>query len=506
MPPSANLPSSPAHYANNYRGSRSPSSRPIHTMNILLSIGILLQIVAIYRTPHTAHVVDSGANKSPASMELPRGLRASFGMSQEPSTSVNALFYENLRAKLALQEQRQEMQQQIQLEEEYLAADERYVHVFPGDDMVANNRTEEAPQLPFQYPKYNYSLPAKRTNYTLSTTPKPTNESNLAVIVMTGRSNFDRRQVIRETWAKAHNNVYFIIGGPEPDNHVDKDMSDPNSTSSRLFQEQKQHGDMLDTVHPDTYKGLPYKLHYAIQWIGRHPGTRHIQWVLKVDDDVVARLNTLQYYVLRKFNPSTPMVIGRMEPNSTPHRKGKWAEDPQMLLETYPPWAYGSTGYVMSRAVIDYVTSERSLYYYQGEDVSLGLWLYESPMDVTFIDSPDFNIEKSQWYNHKYSVVIGHNLSVETIREVFETWKDSKTLMDIRRSNHTNEKGLIFVDHLTLTDEDAHLHEHLSENLMGDDTWYNRQYREGAWGSPDGTNITQYAYNEIGERVDVEAR
>jgi hypothetical protein len=58
------------------------------------------------------------------------------------------------------------------------------------------------------------------------------------------------------------------------------------------------------------------------------------------------------------------------------------------------------------------------LFEYQGEDVSLGIWLDESPFDVKFVTSNRF------WYDAKcenaevYS--IGHQLTPERMRECFE--------------------------------------------------------------------------------------
>ena len=367
-----------------------------------------------------------------------------------------------------------------------------------NDDDKTDNNNNDLPGLaktvtdgfedPFFHSKFNYSIPATPTTFNLPTQPKPLfscnkNESeafdghvNLAVIVLSRRSNFERRQVIRETWAKGHNTVYFIVGGPQPNDLEDMDLKNASSTSRRVFQEQETYGDLLDTIAPDSYKGLPYKLHYAIQWVARQQcspppqqkqnyATR-FEWILKVDDDVVVRLQTLQYYILRKFNPVTPIVIGRMEPNSKVHRTGKWAEDPKWVDEEYPPWAYGSTGYVMSRAVMDYVASQfyqtddkgdsasasarrqqHGLYYYQGEDTSLGIWLFESPLDVTWIDSPDFSIETSKWYNHKFTAVIGHDLKPKVMREMFTKWKDEPpTTLRFHHVNHTKVKGLIFLE------------------------------------------------------------
>lgn len=522
---------------------RHGATKPVSTMNVLITIAICLQVYQIYlNTPHhTPLAVDHRAKTLTASFyDFPKGQRRAFdpqafGTYNNPygednhqgnnNNNLNPSFsYPNQdlvpeqQADEVLQLQRQldfVRQQREQYANngksntgasrnwnDHAASKDKYkidpddvlkyrdqlVNAMPifrdndDDDAVANRTTE----APFQYSKYNYSLPAVRTNYTLPTQPIPSNESNIAVIILSARSNFERRQVIRETWKQNHTNVLFVIGGPEPDNHHDKDMSNHNSTSYRLFREQQTYADLLDTIHPDTYRGLPYKLHYAVQWIAQHPKMKHIQWILKADDDVLVRLHTLQYYVLRKFNPTIPMVIGRMEPNSKPHRTGKWAEDPKFDGDQYPPWAYGSTGYVMSRPIADYLASSSSpssLYYYQGEDVSLGIWLYQSPLDITWIDSPDFNLEHAKWFNHKYSVVIGHDLSPEAIREVFDKWKDPPMLLDHYHTNHAKQKGRIYQVQQKIWDEEvaAYYDESLNDAFFNEfDLFYRDRNQEGS--------------------------
>lgn len=114
-------------------------------------------------------------------------------------------------------------------------------------------------------------------------------------------------------------------------------------------------------------------------------------------------------------------------------------------MDKYPTWAYGSTGYNISHPVLDYITSEQSLYYYQGEVVSLGIWLYEPPMNVSWIDSPAFSIQSNQaWYNHKNSVVIGHDISPDDMHKLYDKWKDPKVIEDMSHTNCTFTSGHIF--------------------------------------------------------------
>ena len=286
---------------------------------------------------------------------------------------------------------------------------------------------EEAPEMniPVAIPivgnfdpkTFDYKQPALRTNYTLPP-PRLTNQSTV-VIVLSARYNFEQRAVIRETWAKDNDNVYFIVGGPVPSDVQDMDRSNPLSTSTLLFQEQQNFGDIIDVIHPDTYKSLPYKLHFSVRWIMKN--LRNVNWIVKADDDQLVRVKLLQYFVLRQMNPNHPLVIGTIAVGGRPHKHGKWAEDPHFTDLVYPPWPFGSAGYVISRPVAQYLANSK-LYYYQGEDAGLGIWLSQSPLQVTFIDTPE--LRKDEGCQNKL-YVIGHDYGVDAIRDCWRQLGDN---------------------------------------------------------------------------------
>ena len=57
--------------------------------------------------------------------------------------------------------------------------------------------------------------------------------------------------------------------------------------------------------------------------------------------------------------------------------EGKWKEVSQFKFRgEYPPFPIGSAGHVVSRPIVEYVSKyQDSLFDYQGEDVSLGIWV-----------------------------------------------------------------------------------------------------------------------------------
>ena len=63
------------------------------------------------------------------------------------------------------------------------------------------------------------------------------------------------------------------------------------------------------------------------------------------------------------------------------HTEGKWREVPQYPVGgRYPPFPLGSCGHAVSRRVAEYISTNQDwLFDYQGEDVSLGIWLKDYP-------------------------------------------------------------------------------------------------------------------------------
>ena len=263
---------------------------------------------------------------------------------------------------------------------------------------------------------WNYAQPAIPTADTLPwPTVRPEQESSssssLVVIVLSTRHKSELRRVIRETWGRGHV-VYFVVGGRSPTNN---NTTDDTELEAALRREANEYGDILDTIHPESYKSLPYKLRFAYQFVTRElPQT---QWVLKVDEDMFARIATLEKVLLHKLNPQHPFVLGKIVPHAKVSRVGKWAE--YVYPERYYPfWPKGSHGHVLSRPVVEYVANLPNVTYYQGEDTSLGIWLSDAPLAVTWIHSPYFQnhgrCEEDDW------IVIGHQLSADHMRECYE--------------------------------------------------------------------------------------
>jgi hypothetical protein len=259
--------------------------------------------------------------------------------------------------------------------------------------------------------------------------------SKMIVLVLSRRDAFDTRNVIRETWAKGHDNVYFLLGKccPIPPKQRKQwacleakvpSASEKNTWTAtcqtvdqKIVDEQVKYADLIRMDEVDVYRHLPQKLKFGYKWAIENT---QAEWLVKTDDDSVVRVDTLEHYLTTTYNSSNPTVIGGIRKKSIVPKRGKW-EEPEYKKSYYPNFPLGSFGHVVSRPVADYVVQHNDqLFNYQGEDVSLGIWLDESPLK-----------DKVQWEkskrtsnrgncNDKNVVMIGHNIPVERMRSCLE--------------------------------------------------------------------------------------
>jgi hypothetical protein len=273
------------------------------------------------------------------------------------------------------------------------------------------------------------------------------NKTDVTVVVMSHRSNFDRRKAIRDTWAKGHSaNVRFFVGQGCP---IPRDQRlwlkcellcsvkharrwsvlkslfpcqlQQNETHTKfmareekmLKEEQEEYNDIIFTPNYESYRGIVPKVKEAYNWAVKNTKS---DWILKADDDMYVRVELLSRF-LSRFSAEKPTVVGKINDMSGVWRDGKWAEL-DYKPDYYPKWAQGAAGHAVSRPVAEYISKNReTLHNYQGEDVSIGIWLDESPMkdNVDWQNSKLLQMENG--CTDSIAVVIGHEMTPERQKE-----------------------------------------------------------------------------------------
>jgi len=171
-------------------------------------------------------------------------------------------------------------------------------------------------------------------------------------------------------------------------------MQPITGTTSSFFHHAHHSNSMIDM-----YRTLPHKLKTAYHFVTYHlPDT--VRYILKVDDDFYVRVPPLEERLHQLSLPESlrlpsitttttssqrlpapyefPLVIsGDIRREHKAFTNGKWREIAQFPKgAVYPTFPLGSCGHIVTRPVADFVTGHSmALLDYQGEDVSLGIWL-----------------------------------------------------------------------------------------------------------------------------------
>ena len=285
-------------------------------------------------------------------------------------------------------------------------------------------------------------------------------EIQVMVAVLSRRSAFETRQVIRDTWASGHDNVFFAVGTccpVPPSDRLKWTCTRSQSTSIEeqtkwdvqcaqedvhIAEEETKYKDIIRMPDTDVYRHLPQKVKFCYKWGLKHTTAK---WFVKTDDDSVVRIDTLGSYLHNTYNPGEYVVVGRVAKGWGVHRKGKWGEN-NYKPSKYPTFPLGSVGHVVSKGVASYIAdNSEKLFNYQGEDVSIGIWLNESPLK-----------SKVKWVTSKHMTnhgnckdtgmwVMGHNIKPATMKACFAHTDEMAIMIKDKLPNTmTDTKGFVF--------------------------------------------------------------
>jgi hypothetical protein len=276
--------------------------------------------------------------------------------------------------------------------------------------------------------------PANITFYPYLLPPPNLTHSTTVILAISAQWNFAKRQAIRETWAQGHDNVYFIVGHSNchENNENNNENNDNNNNNCReqdhafLMQEQLRFRDLLEVPIVEFYRGIPEKVVQAYHWVLTH--LPQVRWLVKADDDMFVRVGSIETY-LQKYNSNLPMLLGKIIMQAEVNREGKWEETDYPYMY-YPYWPQGSAGHIMSRPTVEYICDNSpKLRRYQGEDVSIGIWLDEAKQkgkitNLQYIHLPNLvQNEGKQYCQEGTYLMIGHDMKPKDLEQCM-TWNE----------------------------------------------------------------------------------
>jgi len=139
-----------------------------------------------------------------------------------------------------------------------------------------------------------------------------------------------------------------------------------------ISREMEENRDILLLNLTDVYRNVPVKLLYFFKWVDDQ---FDFDLLVKTDDDCYLNIpSILKLLGASKLNRNEIWWYGNFRFNWPLDKFGKWAEL-EYSGSVYPAFACGS-GYILSKEVVKWIAlNSEYLHCYQGEDVSMGIWL-----------------------------------------------------------------------------------------------------------------------------------
>ncbi|XP_054455972.1 N-acetyllactosaminide beta-1,3-N-acetylglucosaminyltransferase 3-like [Anoplopoma fimbria] len=169
------------------------------------------------------------------------------------------------------------------------------------------------------------------------------------LVIKSSPSNYDRREVLRKTWAeeRLENGVQirriFIVGTAQAGFEGER-------LNKLLELEKREHNDILQWDFKDSFYNLTLKQILFLEWFERN--CRQAGFLLNGDDDIFANTNNMVEYIkgLKYSDGSKHLFIGYLMVNSPPVRnvQSKYFVSVNMYKSDYfPPYCSGG-GFIMS--------------------------------------------------------------------------------------------------------------------------------------------------------------
>ncbi|KAI5759211.1 B3GALNT2 [Gulo gulo luscus] len=148
-------------------------------------------------------------------------------------------------------------------------------------------------------------------------------------------------------------------------------ISNLHREDALLREESSVYDDIVFVDVVDTYRNVPAKLLNFYRWTVE---TTSFDLLLKTDDDCYIDLEAVFNRIAHKNLDGPNFWWGNFRLNWAVDRTGKWQEL-EYPSPAYPAFACGS-GYVISRDIVHWLAGNAGrLKTYQGEDVSMGIWM-----------------------------------------------------------------------------------------------------------------------------------
>ncbi|NXC44512.1 B3GN6 acetylglucosaminyltransferase, partial [Penelope pileata] len=216
--------------------------------------------------------------------------------------------------------------------------------------------------------------------------PQGSSSIFLLLAIKSSPSNYERREAIRKTWGQqrtfhgAQIRRLFLVG-------VAPDTRNARKLNRLLWQEQREHHDVLQWDFRDTFFNLTLKLVLFHAWLQRHCPEAH--FIFNGDDDVFVNTDNVVSFALG-IPDSQHLMMGQVLTNTGPVReRGSKYFVPTQLMpsELYPPYCSGG-GVLLSRFTARAIHhAAQGIALFPIDDVYLGMCLERAGLAPTSHDA-----------------------------------------------------------------------------------------------------------------------
>ena len=207
---------------------------------------------------------------------------------------------------------------------------------------------------------------------------------DLLIIVSSAPANFEKRNLIRQTWGTDNNNnpqwmTFFLVGQTTNQTH-----------SALLLQEEKSYGDIIRGDYFEGYYKQSFKIEMGFEWAARYC---QFSFLLKSDDDVFVNTKRLTLFLQQASTPKKSLYMGKVQDKAFAQRNkaSKHFISYEEYADVYlPPFCSGG-GYVLSYDVVEcFVSLFNDKNRFRLDDVYVGL--LAKKIGVTAVHHRSFNI------------------------------------------------------------------------------------------------------------------
>lgn len=207
----------------------------------------------------------------------------------------------------------------------------------------------------------------------------------LLMVIKSFPSNYERREVLRRTWAEEKEvqgvqiRRVFLAGTTAAG-------FEKMRLNKLLMLEQKQHHDIVQWDFDDTHYNLTLKQLLLMEWL--HRNCPDAAFILNGDDDMFAHTANIVAFLksLGDNDGSRHLFAGYLHPNATPIREieNKYFVPPEIYMSNrYPPFLSGG-GILLSKYTAAVMHSmSKHIPLFPLDDVYLGILLAKAQLKLT---------------------------------------------------------------------------------------------------------------------------